>query len=106
MANITPENAENGLQGVTMAAASGGGDTVTATGYRTGGWDLGVLLIARNGHTATQTVTVDGTGYVVPANGGIAVVPIRGGTVSGTKAVTYSGVTALTVGAVRVASST
>lgn len=83
---------------VTMTAAAGGGDTVPS-GVYAGGWDVAVVLVVRNAHTSTWNVTVAGQGPVtVAANGGVAVIPVRGFKFGDRKAVTYSGVTALTVG--------
>lgn len=83
---------------VTLAAAAAGGDTVPA-GVKSGGWDLAVVLVVRNGHTAPWDVTVAGQTPVTVANGGgVAVIPVRGGAFGARKAVTYEGVTALTVG--------
>lgn len=102
MAVLTLQDASGGIAALAMAAASGGGDQVPA-GFG-GGWELPVVLVARNGHTADQTVTVDGKPFVVPQGGGIAVIPVRGEAKFGTlKNITYSGVTALTVGAARLA---
>lgn len=101
MAALTVQDASAGLQDVTFAAASGGGDTI-AGGSRAAGWDLGVLLIARNTDAATKTVTVNGVGYVVPANTGIALIPVYSATYGTVRAITYSAVTNLTVAAVRI----
>jgi hypothetical protein len=103
VALLALQEAGNGIDAVTLTPATGGGDTVAA-GARVGGWDLPVALIVRNGHTAVQTVTVTGhAARSVPANGGIAVIPVfTAGTGYGVvKSISYSGVTALTVGAVR-----
>jgi hypothetical protein len=100
MALLAVQDAREGAA-VTPAAASAGGDTIPQ-GTRAGGWDLGVVLVARNGHTSAQTVTVAGmTGVSVPANGGVAVIPVFGIYKGDVRGVTYSGVTALVVAAYR-----
>jgi hypothetical protein len=91
----------------TYAAATGGGDTVK-TGQTT-------FLHVKNGHTSPQTVTVATTGTLdgfavadlaiaVPNAEERMIGPIndafRGS--NGLAAITYSGVTALTIAAVRV----
>jgi hypothetical protein len=98
MAVIAVENGEAGIAGLTFTAATGGGDTITG-GHSQGGWSADVvILVVKNAHTATWVVTVAGHPPItVAANGGIGIIPVHGGT--GAKAVTYSGVTALTVGA-------
>lgn len=101
MAVLNVEDASKGLQSVTMNAAAGGGDSL-AGGVKLGGWELPVLIIVRNTDAAAKTVTVQGTGYVVPATTGIAAIPIRGSVKYGDSvAITYSAVTGVTVGAVR-----
>lgn len=101
MAVLTVQDGSAGIQDITMSAASGGGDSAPG-GLRAGGWELPVLLVVRCADASSKTVTVDGTGYVVPATTGQAVIPLRGGVVYGlSKAITYSAVTSLTVGAVR-----
>jgi hypothetical protein len=99
VAVIAIENAKDGIGNITFTAATGGGDTVVP-GSAAGGWRTGTLLVVKNGHTATQNVTVAGHPVViVGANGGTAIIPIHG-LGKQAKAVTYSGVTLLTVGAV------
>jgi hypothetical protein len=102
MAAIALQEAAGGNQSVTFAAANAGGDTV-AGGSRGGGWDLATLLLVKNAHTGSWVVTVAGHPPVtVPATTGFAVVPVYGQPNGAVKAVTYSGVTALTVAAIRV----
>jgi hypothetical protein len=104
MAAIAVQDANGGgILDITFAAATAGGDTVLA-GSRQGGHDLEtVFLLYKNAHTADQTVTVDGTAYVIPFGAGkVAMLPVHRGVYGGSVAVTYSGVTALTVGAVRI----
>ena len=101
MAVLTVQDGSAGIQSVTMSAATGGGDSA-AGGVRVGGWELPVLLLVQNASAGAITVTVDGVGYIVPITNGLAIIPLRGGVAYGTsKAITYSGVTSLTVGAVR-----
>lgn len=101
MAVLTVQDASAGLQSVTMAAAAGGGDSAPG-GTRTGGWELPVTLLVSNASAGAITVTVDGVGYIVPITTGLAAIPLRGGVAYGaSKAITYSGVTSLTVGVVR-----
>lgn len=106
MAVIAVQNATAGAGGVldvTFTAATAGGDTV-AVGSRAGGHNLGtVYLLYKNAHTADQTVTVDGTAYVVPFGATkVAMIPAFRGVYGGSVNITYSGATALTVGAVRI----
>lgn len=85
---------------VTPVAASGGGDQVPA-GSRAAGWDLGVVLIVRNGGLSSITVTVDGHDPVQVAAGAWGVVPVYGVQVGTVRNVTYSGVSSVEVAAVR-----
>lgn len=101
MAVLTVQDGSAGIQAVTMSAATGGGDSAPG-GVRAGGWELPVVLLVSNASAGAITVTVDGTGYIVPITTGLALIPLRGGIQYGaSKAITYSGVTSLTVGAVR-----
>ncbi len=103
MAVLTVQDASAGAS-VTMSAAAAGGDTI-GQGVEAGGWQLPVVLVVRNAHTSAQTVTVAGmAGVSVPANTGVAVIPVTGQPYGKARAVTYSGVTALTVAAVRLTS--
>lgn len=102
MAVIAIQDGSAGLANVTTAAATGGGDTI-AQGSRGAGWDQGVILVVRNADAATKTVTVQGTPYIVPATTGLAIIPVYGVYFGAPVAVTYSAVTSLTVGAVRLA---
>lgn len=102
MAVLTVQDGAAGIQSVTMSAAAGGGDSA-AGGVRAGGWELPVLLVVVCADASSKTVTVDGVGYIVPATTGLAIIPLRGGVAYGlSKAITYSAVTSLTVGVVRV----
>jgi len=89
---------------VTMSACAGGGDSVAA-GVKVGGWELPVVLVVKNGDASTKTVTVSGVAYIVPATTGVAVIPVRAGYHYGDSvAITYSAVTSLSIGAVRLSS--
>jgi hypothetical protein len=81
---------------ITVAAATGGGDTIEA-GTRSGGWGSLVYLYAVISTTAT-TITVLGTAYG-PFTSQTVIIPVfqqgRGQRV----AITYSQVTGVTVGA-------
>lgn len=104
MAVFAVEDASAGIQSLTMNTAAGGGDSVAA-GVKLGGWELPVVLVVRNTDAATKTVTVQGVGYIVPATTGIALIPVRGSYRYGDSvAITYSGVTGVTVGAGRLTS--
>ena len=104
MAALAIQDASAGLQSVTMSAATGGGDTV-AGGSAAGGWGLHVFLLVSNAGAGAITVTVRGVPYVVPITTGLAVIPINAGTFGMVVPVTYSGVTSLTVAAVRLAAA-
>lgn len=87
--------------GATMAAASGGGDTIASpAGIKAGGWqsDGSVALIVAVGATPT-VVTVDGTAQASLTSKTIAI-PITSGVYGRSIAVTYDQVTNVTVGAV------
>lgn len=100
MAALTIQDASAGLQSVTMSAATAGGDTI-AGGSRAANWDTGVFLLALNTGAAALTVTVNGVGYVVPLTSGVAVIPVYAAQYGSVRSITYSGVTGLTVAAVR-----
>ncbi|MGH3933641.1 MAG: hypothetical protein ACRDS1_01430 [Pseudonocardiaceae bacterium] len=102
MATLVSQTAPVGGLEPTLAAAAAGGDKAPIGNRR--------FLLVRNGHTATQDVTIDTPGttkgiavanpvHTVDANGGLLVVPLddiyRGA--DGLASVTYVGVTALTV---------
>ena len=80
----------------TLAAAAGGGDTIER-GSGAGGWLEPIVLIASVGATAT-VITVDGTAQPsLTSQTAVYVIPPG---VRGTRAnITYSQVTAVTVGA-------
>jgi hypothetical protein len=96
MAALTTQNVSGG-GAVTTAAATGGGDTMERGAVR-GGWYLPVFFYATVGATAT-TITVDGTAHG-PFTNQTVVVPVNGIHKS-SAAITYSQVTAVAVGAVR-----
>jgi hypothetical protein len=82
---------------ITLAAATGGGDTIEAS-QLAGGWAQATFLVVTVGATAT-TVTLDGTaGSALTSQTAIYLVPngVRGSR----KNITYSQVTGVTVGAV------
>jgi hypothetical protein len=88
------------LDDLDFNAANSGGDTVVG-GTGAGGWHLPVYLVVNNGHSSPQTVTVAGTGEQEIADATIAVIRVHGGYGQAAAAVTYSGVTAMTVAAFR-----
>lgn len=100
MAAITLQQVPvDGLDLGTLAAATGGGDTVQVTAPDTGGWSAApAVFIARNGDAAAKTITVNGNAKVVAA-GAIGVWPLVTGQYGANVAVTYSAVTSVTVGA-------
>ncbi len=102
MAVIAIQNGTAGLQDVTTAAASGGGDTI-AQGTRAAGWDQSVVLVVRNADATPTTVTTPSGAFIVPATTGLAIIPVSGIYFGAAVPVTYSKVTSLTVGAVRLA---
>ena len=83
---------------MTMAAASGGGDTVVSGSMRAGGWNGSVVLVVTVGATPT-VVTIDGVAQPSVTSGTVAY-PISGGVYTGRAVpVTYNQVTSVTVGA-------
>jgi hypothetical protein len=88
-----------GKAGMTLAAASGGGDTVTG-GTTAGGWQRpgSPVLVVTVGATPT-VVTIDGVAQP-SLTSKTEVYPLSGGVYDGRSiAVTYSQVTSVTVGA-------
>lgn len=102
MALLTINDASAGLQSAPLVAAAGGGDTIEP-GARNAGWTTGVFLVVRNADTTTTDVTVNGVVYTVPANTGLAIIPVSAFYPKNAKAITYSKVTSLTVGAFQLA---
>jgi hypothetical protein len=82
----------------TLAAATGGGDTVEAS-QTSGGWGQPVIYIANVGATAT-TITLDGTAYG-PYTSQTVAIQVPNGVKGSRKNVTYSQVASVTVGAVQ-----
>jgi hypothetical protein len=85
--------------GMTLAAATGGGDTVAATGMSAGGWQSPgtPVLVVAVGATPT-TVTIDGVAQAAVTSKTV-VYPLNPGIYSRSVAVTYDQVTSVTVGA-------
>ena len=84
---------------MTMAAATGGGDTVAGAGSNAGGWmSPGTpVLVAAVGANST-IITIDGVAQPAFISG-TAVYPLPTGVYARSVAVTYSQVVGLTVGA-------
>lgn len=83
--------------GYTPAAANGGGDTVVA-GTNAGGWQTGTVLIVTVGATPC-TVSIDGVAQTALTSQTAAYF-VNGGVYKGRAVpITYSSVTAVTVGA-------
>ena len=84
---------------MTMAAASGGGDTVAATGFKAAGYQVDgtPVLVATVGANST-IITIDGVAQPAFISG-TAVYPLNPGVYPRSIAVTYNQVTGLTVGA-------
>lgn len=107
MAAIAVQDADGGaVLDVDMTAATEGGDTV-AYGNRAAGHNLQtVYLVVQNSHSADWDVTIggeDGVTYTVPFGATkVALIPVNRGYGRGSVEVTYEGVTALAVGAVRI----
>jgi hypothetical protein len=85
----------------TLAAATGGGDTIESS-QQAGGWAQFVALIASIGTTAT-TITLDGTAFG-PFTSQTVVIPVPNGVKGSRKNITYNQVVSVTVGAVQVGS--
>lgn len=100
MALLALQDANNGLD-LAFAAAAGGGDTIPQ-GAESGGWALPVVLVVKNGGAGAITVTVAGLPAGVSiAAGGTGIFPVVGGIYGVARAITYSGVTSVTVAAAR-----
>jgi hypothetical protein len=97
MAALATQNVSGG-GAITTAAASAGGDTIVS-GALKGGWSLPVFLYATVGATAT-TITVAGVAYG-PFTSQTVVIPVVSTPHKSTVAITYSQVTTVAVGAVR-----
>jgi hypothetical protein len=99
MALLSIQNASDGGP-VVPVAASGGGDQIPQ-GTRAGGWDLPVFLLVRNGGAGPITATVAGHPPVNVPAGAIGIIPVFGVVFGALRNITYSGVTSVTVAAVR-----
>jgi hypothetical protein len=99
MAAIPIQDASAGLANATFAAAANG-DTI-ASGSRGAGWDLGVVLLVKNGDATTTNVTIDGHPLVAVPAAGQGVIPAYRATFGSPLLVTYSKLTSLTVAAAR-----
>lgn len=107
MATLTIEEAPvTGLDDVTFQAADNLGDDAP-TG-------AGLALLVKNTDTASKTVTITTPGTVrgltiedpqlsVPANTGLAVIPLLRSVFGSSASITYSAVTGLSVAVVRLA---
>lgn len=86
---------------ISFVAATAGGDTVLS-GIENAQHVLdGVFVLVDNGDTGPHVVTVNGIAYTVP-NGEIHALPANRGVYPGSSiAVTYDGVTSVTVAAFR-----
>jgi hypothetical protein len=103
MAVLAVQDASAGLA-PTFVAATAGGDTVSTDGAGRGaGWDLGLVLLVRNGDVAAKTVTVEGATALIVAAGGEGIIPVPLKHFGAPAAVTYSAVTSVTVAAVKIA---
>lgn len=102
MAALTVQDGKNGLGTVSFVAAAGGGDTAVG-GVDAGGWALPTVLLVDNGGATTIDVTVDGLADPVTVGvGAVGAVPLRGGGIANKVLnIAYSGVTSVTVAAVR-----
>ena len=101
MALLSLQDASAGVA-VTLTAANAGGDQIPA-GSRAAAWDLGVILLARNGGASPVDVTVQGHPQVTVPAGATGVIPVYGVAFGALRDVTYSAVTSVTVAAVRLA---
>jgi hypothetical protein len=84
---------------MTMAAATGGGDTVAATGINAAGWQSPgtPVLVATVGANST-IITIDGVAQPAFISGTV-VYPLNPGVYARSLTVTYNQVVGLTVGA-------
>jgi hypothetical protein len=86
---------------IAFVAANAGGDTIVSGTVNAQHYLDGVFLLVDNGGVASVDVTVGGIEYAV-ADGEIHALPANKGVYPGTAlAVTYSGVTSVTVAAFR-----
>jgi hypothetical protein len=103
MATLTVQDVGDGLADVTFAAAAAGGDAVPA-GIENANHHLdGVFLLINNGGAGAINVTVANRALVAVGAGDIGMIPCNRGVYPGNLiGVTYSGVTTVTVAAVRI----
>lgn len=84
----------------TLAAATGGGDTIE-TGIAAGGWSSPTFLVATVGGSAT-TITVNGVAYGPYTTQNVIIPVVAAHDTSGSRVnITYNQVTSVSVGAVR-----
>lgn len=101
MATLALQDASAGLGNVAFVAAAGGGDACPG-GAEAGGWALPVALIVRNGGAGSINVTVGGLPLAAVPAAATAIFPVAvGQKVGALVPVTYSGVTTVTVAAVK-----
>lgn len=93
-----------GLADIGLTAAGAGGDTIAYGTKAAAGWEeYSVLLVVRNGDASSHDVTVGGRSAVTVAAGKVGIIPVPNeGLNDASVAVTYSAVTSVTVGAVRI----
>jgi hypothetical protein len=96
----------SGLANITLVAATAGGDVAPS--------GIGVALVVKNTDAATKTITITTPGTVsglaiadisqiVPATTGIGVFPLVGRVTGALAQISYSAVTGVTVGLIRLA---
>jgi hypothetical protein len=92
-----------GLADLPLVAANAGGDTVAYGSKQAAGWEqYSVVLFVRNADTGPHVVTVGGVPVTV-ANAKTGVIPVPNeGLNDASVAVTYDGVTNVTVAAARI----
>ena len=107
MALLTTQDISSGtLADFTTAAAAGGGDTV-AVGSGAGGWTMATYLLVLNagGGAITVTVTLPSGSVIGPINvaatTGRTMIRLLGVSPGGIASIAYSGVTSVTVAAIR-----
>jgi len=103
MATLAVQAVGDGLADVAFTAAAAGGDAVPA-GIENANHHLdGVFLLVNNGGAGSIDVTVANRPLLAVAAGDIGMIPCNVGVYPGTLlAVTYSGVTTVTVAAVKI----
>jgi hypothetical protein len=101
VATLILQDASAGLGNIAFVAAAAGGDACPS-GSHVGGWALPVALIVRNGGAGSINVTVPGLGVVAVPAAADAIFPVIGNQQFGDLvAIAYSGVTTVTVAAVK-----